>query len=134
MTSVTPGPEERGPLAVRTSRRGWRAVTYVVLLLVLVAGLGWGSTHPQPLAPSDTPVRAQTPVGQPVYVGVFGTPADFGRTLRVAGVRVFATSDAEVTILPHVCHGGSVHVTITPETFCRELGPTQGATLGAGDE
>jgi len=134
MTSVASGPEDHGPLAVTASRRGWRVATYVLLLLVLLAVVGWVSTHPKALATSDATVRAETPVAQPVYVGVFGAPADFGRTLHVAGVRVFATSDAEVTIVPHLCHGGSVHVTITPETFCTELGPTECATLRAGDE
>src|ERR1044072_3826547 len=45
-----------------------------------------------------TPVRAGPRVGEPVYVGVFGTPADFDRTLHLAGVRVFASSTADVTI------------------------------------
>jgi hypothetical protein len=27
-----------------------------------------------------------------------------------------------------------MHVTTTPETFCRDLGPTEGATLEGGDE
>ena len=134
MTSVTPGPQGRGSLAVTPSRRGWRLTTYVAVLVVLGVVVGWVSTHPKPLPTSDTTVRAETPVAQPVYVGVFATPADFGRTLHVAGVRVFATSDADVTIVPHVCHGGSVHVTITPETFCEGLGRTEGATLRAGDE
>ena len=134
MTSVTPGPASGGPLAVTPSRRGWRVMTYVVALLVLLAVLGWVSTHPEALATTGTTVRAETPVAQPVYVGVFGTPRDFDRTLHLSGVRVFATSNADVTIVPHVCHGGSVHVTVTPQSFCHELGPTEGATLRNGDE
>ena len=133
MTSVTPEPAGSGALAVTPSRRGWRITTYAAALLVLVAVIGWVSTHPKGLATTDTTVRAETPVGQPVYVGVFGTPADFDRTLHLAGVHVFATSTADVTIVPHVCHGGSVNVTTTPESFCDELGPTEGATLESGD-
>jgi hypothetical protein len=129
MTSVTPE-----QLAVAPSRRGWRVTTYAVVLLVLLAVIGWVSTHPDSLATSGTRVVASTPVTEPVYVGVFGTPADFDRTLHVAGVRVFATSTVDVTIVPHVCHGGSVHVTTTPESFCAEFGPTEGATLESGDE
>jgi hypothetical protein len=129
MTSVTPEPA----LAVTPSRRGWRVASYAVALLVLLAVIGWVSTHPETLGTSNTTVRAETPVGEPVYVGVFGTPADFDRTLHLAGVHVFATSTAEVTIVPHVCHGGSVNVTTTPESFCSELGPTEGATLESGD-
>ena len=131
MTSLTPPPPR---LAVQPSRRGWRVVLYAVLLLVLAAVLGWVSTHPSELATSDDTVEAETPVARPVYVGVFPTPADFDRTLHVSGVRVFATSTSDVTIVPHVCHGGSVNVTTTPETFCTELGPTEGATLESGDE
>src|SRR3954447_18284125 len=101
MTSVTPG------LAVAPSRRGWRIAAYVAFLLAMLAVLGWVSTHPKGLATSTTRVQAETPVGQPVYVGVFGAPADFDRTLHVSGVRVFATSTTDAIIVPHICHGGS---------------------------
>src|SRR4051812_33065440 len=121
MTSVTPEPAGVGSLAVRPSRRGWRITTYVVVLAVLLAVIGWVSTHPDELPTSDTTVQAETPVGQPVYVGVFAAPADFDRSLHLAGVHVFATSTADVTIVPHVCHGGSVNITTTPESFCDEL-------------
>jgi hypothetical protein len=134
MTSLTPGPATTGKLAVTPSRRGWRITLYAVVLVVLLAVLGWVSTHPKPLATTDTTVQAETPVARPVYVGVFGTPADFDRTLHISGVRVFATASSDVTIVPHVCHGGSVNVTSTPESFCGEFGPTEGATLGSGDE
>jgi hypothetical protein len=134
MTSLTPGPVDRAGLTVAPSRRGWRITAYVAFLVVMLVLLAWVSTHPGRLTTSTTRVRAETPVGQPVYVGVFGTPADFGRTLHISGVRVFATSTAKVQIVPHVCHGGSLSVTTTPETFCGSFGPTRGATLAAGDE
>ena len=135
MTSVTPEqPATRGSLAVAPSRRGWRVTAYAIVLVLLIAVIGWVSTHPDALATSDTRVVASTPVSEPVYLGVFGTPAGFDRTLHVAGVRVFATSTADVTIVPHVCHGGSVHVTTTPESFCGSFGPTEGATIESGDE
>ena len=134
MTSRTSEPAATGKLAVTPSRRGWRITLYAVLLGVLLAVIGWVSTHPRALSTSSTTVQAETPVATPVYVGVFGTPADFNRTLRISGVRIFATASSDVTIVPHVCHGGSVNVTSTPESFCRELGPTEGATLEGGDE
>jgi len=134
MTSAAPEPGGPASLAVTPSRRGWRITTYAAALLVLLAVIGWVSTHPETLATTDTTVRAETPAGEPVYVGVYGTPSDFDRTLHLAGVHVFASSTADVTIVPHVCHGGSVNVTTTPESFCRELGPTEGATLEGGDE
>ncbi|WP_028651581.1 hypothetical protein [Nocardioides halotolerans] len=133
MTSVTPEPSGPALLAVSPSRRGWRITTYVAILAVLAGVIGWVSTHPDPLATTDTTIQAETPLAQPVFVGVFSTPADFDRTLYVAGVHVFATATTDVTIVPHVCHGGSVRVTTTPESFCRELGPTEGATLKGGD-
>ena len=133
MTSVTPEPAGPGPLAVTPSRRGWRITTYAVALLVLLAVIGWVSTHPDGLATTDTTVRAETPVGEPVFVGVYAAPADFDRSLHLAGVHVFASSTADVTIVPHICHGGSVNVTTTPESFCAELGPTEDATLESGD-
>jgi hypothetical protein len=133
MTSVTPEPAGSGALAVTPSRRGWRITTYAVALLALLAVIVWVSTHPEALATTDTTVRAETPVGEPVFVGVFATPADFDRSLNVAGVHVFASATADITIVPHVCHGGSVNVTTTPESFCGELGPTEDATLESGD-
>jgi hypothetical protein len=132
MTSVTPEPADPGPLAVSPARRG--ALVYVVVLAVLAAAFGWVSTHPDELPTSRVRVSASTPVTEPVYLGVFGTPADFGRTLHISGVRVFASATADVTIVPHVCHGGSVNVTTTPESFCSEVGPSAGATLESGDE
>ena len=129
MAPVTPE-----KLAVAPSRRGWRLTAYAVVLFALLAVVGWVSTHPDRLATSDKRVVVSTPVTEPVYLGVFGTPAGFDRTLHVAGVRVFATSTVDVTIVPHVCHGGSVHVTTTPESFCAEFGPTEGATIESGDE
>jgi hypothetical protein len=134
MTSVTPDPAAGGALAVRPSRRGWRIASYAGALVVLLAVIGWVSTHPKELATSAATVQAQTPVGEPVFVGVFGTPSDFDRSLHVAGVHVFATSAADVTVVPHVCYGGSVNVTTTPQTFCAAFGPTEGATLESGDE
>jgi hypothetical protein len=134
MTSVTPEPAAAGSLEVTPSRGGWRITTYAVVLVLLLAVIGWVSTHPRALPTTGTTVRAETPVGEPVYVGVFGTPADFDRSLHIAGVKVFATSTADVTIVAHVCHGGSVNVTSTPESFCGEFGPTEDATLESGDE
>ena len=133
MTSVTP-PPAAGSLSVRATGRGWQVTAVVLVLALLVAVVVWVSTHPERLATTQTTVTATTPPGEPVYLGVFGTPVDFGRTLHVSGVRVFATSSVEVTITPHVCHGGSVSVTTTPESFCAELGPSEGATLEAGAE
>src|SRR3954470_9146699 len=116
MTSVTPEPPADGALAVVPSRRGLRFAAYAVVAVAVLAVVGWVSTHPDPLPTSHTPVVASTPVTEPVFVGVFGTSAAFDRTLDVSGVHVVATSTAGgVTVTPHVCHGGSINVTTTPE-------------------
>ena len=119
-------------LTVAPSRRGLWITTYAVVVVVLLGVIGWVTTHPQPLPTSDARVIASTPVTEPVYLGVFGTE-DFNRTLHLAGVRVFASSTVDLTITPHVCHGGSVRVTTTPETFCEELGPTEDAAFDPDD-
>ena len=119
---------------MRRSRRGWRFTAYAAGLVLVLGVAGWVTTHPSPLDTSGRTLRAEAPPDQPVYVGVYDTPAGFGRTLHVSGVRVFATSTSPVTIVPHVCHDGSVSVTTTPEAFCHDFGPTEGATLRGGDE
>src|SRR4051812_17917259 len=135
MTSVTPEPPAAGALAVvPPSRRGLRLTLYAVAGVCLVAGIGWGTTLPEPLPTSNPRVVASTPVTEPVFVGVFGTGSEFDRTLHVSGVHIYATSTTDVTVIPHVCHGGSINITTTPESFCEEFGPTEGAVLDAGDE
>src|SRR3954452_21621059 len=117
MTSLTPRPADPGRLAVTPSRRGWRIAAYVVILLAMLAVLAWVSTHPEALATSSTRVQAESPVGRPVYGGVYATPCDFDRTVQASGGRVFTSSASEVPIAPHVCPGGSVSVTTPPATF-----------------
>ena len=133
MTSVTPEPPAAGALAVAPSRRGLRVTAYVVVVAVLLGVVGWVSTHPDSLPTSSSRVRASTPVGEPVFIGVFAATAGFDRSLHISGVRVFATSTNEVTITPHVCSGGSINVTTTPDAFCSTFGPTEGATFDPGD-
>jgi hypothetical protein len=134
MTSLTPERSPDGALAVAPSRRAWRWAAYAAVLAVLVAMAAWVSTHPDHLGTVEAKVVASSPVTEPVYLGVYTAPADFGRSLHVAGVRVFASSTADVTITPHLCRGGSLHVTTTPQSFCSELGQTEDATLEGGDE
>ena len=130
MAPVTP------ELAVRrreSPRRGVRLAACAGGLVVLVAAGWWVATHPAALPTSQRTVSASVPAGQAVYLGVFDPPAGFDRTLHVAGVRVFADATTEATIVPMLCRGGSVSVTTTPESFCEEVVPTEGATLGPGD-
>jgi hypothetical protein len=121
-------------LLVRARSR-WPVRLAWVVGLVLVAGVvAQVTTHPDDLPTSDKLVTASTPVGRSVYLGVFAAPADFGRTLEISGVKVFAESTVPVTITPHLCRGGSLGVTSEPGLFCAEVVDTEGATMGPGDE
>jgi len=142
MTSDTPGAHGDGDgdtdrsdsLQVRTRSRWLVRVAGVLGIVVFVSIVGYVTTHPEELPTSDTVVRASTPVGRSVYVGVFQANADFDRTLEISGIKVFAVSSVPVTITPHLCLGGSLGVTSDPELFCTDLVDTEGATMTAGDE
>ena len=142
MTSDTPGARGDGdgetdgsdPLQVRTRSRWVVRAAELVGLVLFVCVVGYVTTHPEELPTSQTIVTASTPVGRPVYLGVFQAGGDFDRTLEVSGIKVFAVSSVPVTITPHLCVGGSVGVTSDPEPFCSELVGTEGATMTAGDE
>lgn len=125
---------EPDPLALRTRSRWPVRLAWLVVLAVTVAVLWHVSTHPDPLPTTDGVVTASTPAGKPVFVGVFAAPAGFGRELELSGVKVFAQATAPVTVVPHLCRGGSVGVTTDPLPFCNEIVPTEGATLEPGDE
>jgi hypothetical protein len=112
-------------------------LAWLAALLLVAAFVGWEAMHPPALPTSSVRITASTPAGQPVYLGVFTAPPDFGRALRVSGVRVFATSNLpkdQVAITPRLCRGGSLGVTTTPASFCASMGTTEGVTLRAGDE
>src|SRR5262249_22501204 len=69
----------------------------------------------------------------PLYLGAFAAPSDFGRTLHISGVRVFASTTTKVTITPRLCRGGSFGVTTTPASFCSALTGTAGVSRHPGD-
>ena len=138
MTSEDPGAHGDAaasePLRVRDRSRWWVRLAVLTGLAVFAAGVWYVTTHPEELPTSDRVVTATTPVGQPVYLGMFQANADFGRTLEVSGVKVFATSTVPVTITPHLCRGGALGVTSDAALFCSELVGTEGVTMGAGDQ
>ncbi|WP_121258567.1 hypothetical protein [Nocardioides ferulae] len=109
------------------------AVGAGVLAAVVALVAWWFLTHPPALPVEEQRITATTAVDQPVYLGVFGAPADFGRRLEVDGVKVRATSSAEVTLVPWLCQDGAPGVTTDPEAFCSALVDPAGAELGAGD-
>lgn len=104
-------------------------------ILVVAAVVWWVSTHPSSLPTSSTTIRASTPVGQPVFIGVFRASPDSDRTLHLSGVKVFDTSTiGAVEIIPRLCRGGSVAVTADPAPFCTEMDGTEDTTMAPGDE
>ncbi len=106
-----------------------------ITIAVLATGLGlWLRGSPAALpVDADRLVPAATPVSEPVYVGMFTAPADFGRTLHLSGVKVQATSNVAVSLTPLLCRAGSIGVTTEPESFCRQLVNPEGQDLSAGD-
>lgn len=121
------------PLQLRR-RRGLGWVGWLLALLLVGGVVAWVSTHPEELPTTQQRVVATTPVGDPVYVGVFAARPGFDRTLHLAGVRIFASSTVDVEITPQLCKGGSVGVTTSPEAFCDEVVGTEGTTMVEGDE
>lgn len=119
------------PLEVSTRRRAVRWALVAALALALGLVLAWYATHPPALATSEDTRRASTPVGTPVYVGMYAAPA--GRTVSVDGVKVRATANTEVEVAPLLCRGGSPVVTSDPGAFCRELVAPAGERLRPGD-
>src|SRR5690349_16051859 len=93
------------PLALRQRSRWLVRLLWLLLVVLAAAVVGYVATHPDPLPESDDTVVATTPAGEPIFVGAFAPEADFGRTLEVSGVKVYATSPVPVTITPHLCRG-----------------------------
>ncbi|GAB3259795.1 hypothetical protein [Nocardioides dilutus] len=122
------------PLQVRRRSRWWVWLVWLVCFAVFVAVVRYVTTHPEELPTSDRLVTASTPVGRPVYLGMFQANADFGRTLDISGIKVFAVSTVPVTITPRLCRGGALGVTSDAALFCAELVDTEGASMTAGDQ
>lgn len=113
--------------------RGWRVV-WAVPIAALAAVGAWFASHPEPLSTSDEPVRATTPVGVPVYVGVFATGAEPDRTLHISAARVRQDGGVAATVEVLVCDDGALAVTTAPSSFCPRLEEAAGALLGTGDQ
>ena len=102
-------------LQVRRSRLA--ALWWLPVALVVLAGLGWWLTHPQPLAEAGGSVRAQATANAPVYVGVWAPGVD-DPAVTVTGVRLQVDQG---TAEASVCRGGRIGVTSDPEAFCEEV-------------
>lgn len=121
-----------GILTVRPRPRTGR-VLWLVIAGVAAVLAGWFATHPGPLPTADETIHASTPVGQPVYLGVFVPDSNLGRTLHLSGVKVYTTSNVQVVVKPLLCKGGTLSVTTAPENFCTEIIDPAGSSFRPGD-
>jgi hypothetical protein len=104
----------------------------LVLALVLVGVALWFVLHPSPLPTSDRTVEARTPVGVPLYVGVYAGSRT-GRTIDLSSVHVNAPEDSTAEVSAQVCVDGSISVTTEPAGFCTRVVPAAGASLDPDD-
>lgn len=113
--------------------RFWRFTFAGAGALLLLGWFLWYATTPEDLPTSDKTISAPGVAGTPLYVGMFSAPDGFGRTLRISGVKVHATTSADLAVTPLLCRRGTVGVTTGPDQFCSELVDPAGERMVAGD-
>ncbi|MCX6400223.1 MAG: hypothetical protein NTX33_09870 [Propionibacteriales bacterium] len=111
----------------------WRIGLIALAVLMFLAWFAWYATTPEDLPTDRRTATGSGVVGTPLYIGMFSPPDDFGRTLRIAGVRVHATASAEIKVTPVLCRRGTVGVTTQPEQFCSDLINPEGERMIGGD-
>ncbi len=111
----------------------WRVVLGAGGVLLLLAWFIWYATTPEKLPTSSKTVSAPGVAGTPLYVGMFSAPDGFDRTLRISGVKVHATTSADLDVTPLLCRRGTVGVTTGPDQFCSDLVNPEGERLVSGD-
>lgn len=104
-----------------------------VVLLGTAALVTWHAHSPAALPVDARTISATTPVGAPIYLGVFPGDLAFTRTLDLSGVKVHTTSNTAVSVTPLLCRDGAPQVTTDPSAFCSELVNPEGQVLGPGD-
>ncbi|MDN5745339.1 MAG: hypothetical protein L0H31_09480 [Nocardioidaceae bacterium] len=115
-----------------TSRR-WRWGLGALALMILGAWFAWYASTPEPLPRTDDTVNASGVAGKPSYLGMFVANNGFDRTIRIAGVKVHATTSAKFTITPLLCRQGAIGVTTDPTQFCEDIVDTEGERMSTGD-
>ena len=109
----------------------WRLLGALVLAVGLIGFLAWQANHPTELPTETRTVSANTPVEEPVYVGVAaGVP---GRTLHLSGVKIHTTSNTDVSVTPLLCRDGRIEATTDPAAFCADLVNPEGQAFGPTD-
>lgn len=111
----------------------WRLAFGGAGVLILLGWSFWYATTPEELPTTSKTVSAPGVAGTPLYVGMFSAPDGFDRTLRVSGVKVHATTSADLTVTPLLCRRGTVGVTTGPDQFCSDLVNPEGQRLVGGD-
>lgn len=131
---LSPGNLGKPPLPrISLQSRFWRFTFAGAGALLLLGWFIWYATTPEGLPTSAKTVSAPGVAGTPLYVGMFSAPDDFDRTLRISGVKVHATTSADLTVTPLLCRRGTVGVTTGPEQFCADLVDPAGQRLVGGD-
>ncbi|MFC5730474.1 MULTISPECIES: hypothetical protein [Nocardioides] len=102
-------------------------------MALLVGWLVWYAATPEDLPVSERSVNASGVVGTPLYIGMFTAPKDFGRTLRISGVKVHATANEKISVTPVLCRRGAIGVTTKPDEFCSVIINPEGERFVAGD-
>ena len=115
------------------SAKAWRYLAVALAVVLGAAWLVWYALTPEHLPTSDKTVSASGVVGQPLYIGMFAPTKEFGRTIRISGVRVHTTADVKLKVTPLLCRRGTVGVTTKPEQFCAELVNPEGQRLTGAD-
>jgi hypothetical protein len=117
----------------RLRSRLWRWAPPAAAVGLLVGWMIWYVNTPEDLPTDNVTKTASGVVGQPLYIGMFTTPAGFDRGIHISGVKVDATASSALRITPLLCRHGSVDVTTDTEQFCASLDDPAGQRLGAGD-
>lgn len=118
---------------VSLKNRGTRYGMIGAAILLLLGWFLWYAMTPEDLPTNDKTVSASGVAGTPLYVGMFTAPDDFGRTLRISGVKVRATTNTDITVTPVLCRRGNVGVTTQPDQFCSDIVDPERARMVGGD-
>ena len=126
--------DEPGDDRLSMSRGRQARGLWALLVLAVVALFAWYATHPPALPTTATRVTTSTTLQTPIYVGVYASPDDGGRTLHLNDVQVSGSGIAGYEATALICEHGALSVTVDPGQFCDDLVPAIGGVLRPGDQ